>query len=118
MTVLGTAATLNRWLMRRRTTTWDTQRGLIDEAGRKIWMVDFVCQIRGRCHILCIFYGNRRRLEPPEREYTRSIKRLALHVYRCDARVLAVKVYGEGRVFSCEIAAEEPPTQKGPDEGV
>jgi hypothetical protein len=111
--VQSVADTLQRWLVRRRVSVWETRRGLIDTRHKKILLVDFVCQLGRRCHLLCLFYGNRRAWEPRELEYAGRIKRLARETYRCDARVLAVKVYGDGRVFSRVMPepATEPATQ-------
>jgi hypothetical protein len=107
LTIQGVSDTLRGWLIRRRVSAWDTRRGLIDTAGKQIWLVDFVCMLGPRCHLICLFHGNRRAIAEDELEYARTVKRLAQEVYRCDARVLAVKVYGEDRVFSKEIAAPQ-----------
>ena len=111
LTLPGVAEALQRWLVNRRVAVWDTRRGLIDPGARKIWLVDFVCQLGGRCHLLCMFYGTRRVWAAEELAYAQGVRRLARETYRCDARVLAVKVYGGGRVTSREM--KEPP-QKGP----
>jgi len=102
LTIQGVSDTLRSWLVRRRISAWETRRGLIDTVAKKIWLVDFICMLGRHCTLICLFHGTRRTIEPQEMEYAQNIKRLARDVYHCDAPVLAVKVYGEERVFSKE----------------
>ena len=100
LTPQAVAEALQRWMINRRIGACDLRRGLIDTDHRKIWMVDFVCELGARCHLLCVFYGRRRVWSQEELDRAQGVLRLARERYRCDARVLAVKVYGGGRVTS------------------
>jgi hypothetical protein len=96
---------LGRWLGRRGVRVLEEGRGLLDTKGQRVWRVDLVCEMGGRCTLVALSCSPRRVWAASELAYARRLKALARATYGAEVRVMAVKVYGGGRVTSREIAA-------------
>ena len=94
---------IRRWARRHALSGFQTRCALLDMRLRRVWCVDFVCELRGRCALMCVFLGERRALTPMERRYMLRLRRLATETYRADVRVVALRAMNNGRVFSHEI---------------
>ena len=94
---------LGRWMERRGVRVLEEGRGLLDTKGQRVWRVDFVCEMRGRCTLVALSYSPRRVWGARELAYARRLKEVARATYGADVRVLAVKVYGKGCIASREV---------------
>lgn len=94
---------LARWMERRRVSVFEEGRGLLDPKGQRVWRVDFVCEMKGRCTLVTLSCSPRRVWTEGELAYAQRLKRLARATYGADVRVVAVKVYAKGRISSREI---------------
>lgn len=97
---------MERWMARRGVRVFEEDRGLLDTKGLRVWRVDLVCEVQGRCTLVALSRSTRRVWTGAELAYARRLKRLARTTYGADARVMAIKVYAEGRISSREITDE------------
>ena len=69
-----------------------TRRALIDVPRRRLWCVDFMCGIQGRCWLVCMFIREDGRLLQADVEFAHRIRWLAHTQYRSDVGVAAVSI--------------------------
>jgi hypothetical protein len=94
---------LTRWMERRGVRVFEEGRGLLDTKGQRVWRVDFVCEMGGRCTLVTLSCSPRRVWTGSELAYAQRLKHLARATYGADVRVVAIKVYAKGRITSREI---------------
>jgi hypothetical protein len=97
------AEQLARWMERRGVRVYEEGRGLLDTKGQRVWRVDFVCEMQGRCTLVALSYSPTRAWAGRELAYAQRLKHVARSTYGVDVRVVAIKVYAKGRITSREI---------------
>jgi hypothetical protein len=91
---------------RRGIRVFEEGRGLLDTTSRRVWQVDLVCEMRGRCTLLSLSCTHTRAWRASELAYARRLKDVARATYGAEVRVMAVKAYAKGRITSREVVDE------------
>ncbi len=98
---------VNGWLARQGVSVCETRRALLDIKTKRYWSVDFICELEGRCCLVCLFHGGRQAFTKHEMQYAERLMRLAKQTYLADVRVVAVKVWGrDAQTSTWEIGSE------------
>jgi len=101
------ANSIDDWMELQGVGLYESRRALADPRTKRLWKVDFVCEIDSQCCLVCLFHSRMRNIARSELEYAERLKKIARTTYKADVRVIILKIRPrDGHITTWEVGSE------------
>ena len=98
------ANSIDDWMEVQGVGLYESRHALADPRTKRLWKVDFVCEIDNECCLVCLFHSRMQSISKSELEYAERLKKIARTTYKANVRVVILKVRPrDGHITTWEV---------------